>query len=46
MELTLPLTSYAVTTTWNECQVPTGHVGLQAEYYYIEFKNLKFKGLK
>jgi hypothetical protein len=33
----------AVTTTWNDCQVPIGHVGLQAEYYFIEFKNLKFK---
>jgi hypothetical protein len=36
----------AVTTTWNDCQVPTGHVGLQAEYYVIAFRSLKFKALK
>ena len=36
----------AVATTWKECPVPRGHVGLQAELYYIEFKNLKFKELK
>ena len=33
----------AVVTTWDDCQVPVGHVGLQAEYYCIEFRNLKFK---
>jgi hypothetical protein len=36
----------AVATTWKECPVPRGHVGLQAELFYIEFKNLKFKELK
>src|SRR5262249_35754135 len=30
-------------TTWKECAVPKGHVGLQAEFFYIEFRNLKFK---
>jgi len=33
-------------TTWKECPVAEGHVGLQAEFYYIEFRNLKFKELK
>jgi hypothetical protein len=32
-----------VVTTWNECAVPKGLVGLQAEFYYIEFRNLKFQ---
>jgi hypothetical protein len=32
----------AVTTTWNECPTPRGHVGLQAELYYLEFRNLKW----
>lgn len=35
-----------VATTWIGCQVPKGHVGLQAEFWYIEFRNLKFKELK
>jgi hypothetical protein len=30
-------------TTWDDCPVPRGHVGLQAEYFDIEFRNLKFK---
>ena len=30
-------------TTWDGCQVPRGHVGLQAEFFFIEFKNLKFR---
>ncbi len=33
----------AVTATWNDCQVPRGYLGLEAEGYFIEFKNLKFK---
>jgi hypothetical protein len=33
----------AVTATWNDCQVPKGHVGLEAEYWFIEFRNVKFK---
>jgi hypothetical protein len=35
-----------VVTTWNECQVPKGHVGLQSEYWPIEFRNLKFRPAK
>jgi hypothetical protein len=31
-------------TTWNDCKVSRGHVGLQAEYFFIEFKNLGFRG--
>jgi len=33
----------SVVTTWNDCAVPKGLVGLQAEFWYIEFKNLKFQ---
>lgn len=33
-------------TTWTECAVPRGHVGMQAEFYLIEFRNLRFKPLK
>jgi hypothetical protein len=36
----------AVATTWKECPTPRGHVGMQAEFYFIEFRNLKFKPLK
>lgn len=36
----------AVTAHWTDCQVPRGYIGLEAEFYYIEFKNLKFKELK
>ena len=36
----------AVVTTWNDCRVREGHVGVQAEGWYIEYKNLKVKGLK
>jgi hypothetical protein len=36
----------AVATTWTDCQVPRGHAGLQAEFYFIEFRNLKFKDTK
>ncbi len=32
-------------TSWEDCPILRGHVGLQAEYYAIEFKNLKFKPL-
>jgi hypothetical protein len=32
-------------TTWDGCKVFKGHVGLQAEFYFIEFRNLKFKPL-
>jgi hypothetical protein len=33
----------AVTATWNDCQVPKGHVGLEAEGWYIDFRNVKYK---
>jgi 3-keto-disaccharide hydrolase len=36
----------ATTLTWNECPLPKGHVGMQAEFFFIEFRNLKFKPLK
>ncbi len=36
----------AVTAVWDGCQVHAGHLGLEAEGYSIEFKNLKFKELK
>ena len=35
----------AVATTWDDCRVPRGHVGLQAEFFVIAFRNLKFKEL-
>jgi hypothetical protein len=33
----------AATAEWDNCQVPKGHVGLEAEGWYIEFRNVKFK---
>ncbi len=36
----------AVVTTWNECMVPRGLVGMQAEFFFIEFRNIKFKAIK
>jgi hypothetical protein len=33
----------AITAKWNTCEVPKGHVGLEAEGWYIEFRNVKFK---
>lgn len=36
----------AVTTRWTNCEVPAGHLGLEAEGYKIDFKNMKFKELK
>jgi hypothetical protein len=35
-----------VVTTWDQCPLAAGHVGLQAEFYVIEFRNLKFKESK
>ena len=32
-----------VTATWNDCEVPRGLVGLEAEGWTIEFRNVKFK---
>jgi hypothetical protein len=36
----------ATTGTWDACPWETGHVGLQAEFFFIEFRNLKFKPLQ
>jgi len=33
----------AETLTWKDCAVKKGHVGMQAEFFFIEFRNLKFK---
>jgi hypothetical protein len=33
----------AVVITYTECEVPRGFVGLEAEGYRIEFRNLKLK---
>ncbi len=35
----------AVTCEWRDCEVPRGHVGLEAEGYKIEFRNVKLKTL-
>src|SRR5262245_20646096 len=35
----------ATTCTWDECPLTKGHVGLQAEFFFIEFRNLKYKAL-
>jgi len=32
-----------VTATWDQCEVPKGHAGLEAEGWYIEFRNVKCK---
>jgi hypothetical protein len=32
-----------VVTRWKDCEVPVGHLGLQSEHWYLEFRNLKFK---
>jgi len=36
----------ARTLRWGKCPVKKGHVGLQAEFFFIEFRNLKFKPLR
>jgi Domain of Unknown Function (DUF1080) len=36
----------AVTNRWDDCQVPRGHVGLEAEGYRIEFRNVKVKPME
>ncbi len=33
----------ATTCTWDDCPLSKGHVGLQAEFFFIEFRNVKFK---
>ncbi len=35
----------AVTNRWPECEAPKGYVGLEAEGYRIEFRNVKLKSL-
>ena len=35
----------AVTVDWDDCQVPVGHVGVEAEGYRIEFRKLLLKPL-
>lgn len=35
----------AVTNEWHECEVPMGFVGLEAEGWRIEFRNVKLKPL-
>ncbi len=35
----------AVTARWDACEVPRGHVGLQVEFFDLEFRSLKFKTL-
>ncbi len=35
----------AVVNQWNDCEVPAGHIGLEAEGYRIEFRNLQLKRL-
>jgi hypothetical protein len=35
----------AVVNEWTECEVPSGHIGLEAEGYRIEFRNLQLKRL-
>ncbi len=34
-----------VTAVWNDCEIPEGCIGLEAEFAPIEFRNLKFKPL-
>ena len=36
----------AVTSVFRECEVPRGYVGLEAEGYRIEFRNVKLKELR
>ncbi len=36
----------AETCAWDDCEVPSGYVGLEAEGWAIEFKNVKVKPLK
>lgn len=36
----------AVTARWPNCQVSRGYVGVEAEGYVIEFKNIRFKEMK
>ena len=33
----------AETAVMKDCEVPTGYLGMQAEFFFIEFRNLKFR---
>ena len=33
----------AVTSVWNDCEVPKGYIALEAEGFPIQFRNLKLK---
>lgn len=35
-----------VATKWDACETPKGHVGVQCEFFVIDFRNLKFKPSK
>jgi hypothetical protein len=35
----------AITNEWHDCEVPKGYLGLEAEGWKIEFRNVKFKPL-
>ncbi len=35
----------AITAEWNECPLLEGHLGLQVEFYDLEFRNMRFKKL-
>ena len=34
------------TCVMKDCEVPTGYIGMQAEFFFIEFRNLKFQAAK
>src|SRR5262245_10453043 len=36
----------ATTCTWEKCPVDKGHLGLQAEFFYVEFRSLRWKADK
>ncbi len=35
----------AITAEWSECPLLEGHLGLQVEFYDLEFRNMRFKRL-
>lgn len=35
-----------LTTDWSDCQVPKGYIGVEAEGWLIEFRNVKWKEIK
>jgi hypothetical protein len=35
----------AVVNQWNDCEVPSGHIGLEAEGFRIEFRSVQLKRL-